>query len=350
MAITPSLTTIKPLTKIRQQRVLPQAGEVVVRRGQRVSPVQVVARASQQRGFTIIPAAELLGVPAEEVVDYLLVEEGAAVQRQKPLLRKPGLLRQRRLTSPVNGILYQVRNGRLILQQTPDLIEVRAMMHGLVTDFIANRGVMIEARGTLIEGAWGSGQEGVGALRTVVESAEEMLRSEHIDVDARGAILVAGCLDRRDVLEEAEENSVRGLVVGSAPAALMEAMQRVRFPVVLTEGFGQQRMVGPIFDLLQQSEGRDASLFAARHGRPEIVIPLPALQEEEPAPGRPEPVIMGRRVRILRAPHAGEIGEVVAVHTRSQTAKIGLRTAGADVSLSGGKVVFVPFANLDLIR
>lgn len=350
MAITPSLTTIKPLTKIRQERMLPQAGEVVVRRGQQVTPVQVVARASQQRGFTILPAAELLGVSPEDVADYLLVEEGAAVQRQKPLLRKPGLLRQRRLASPVNGILYQVRNGRLILQQTPDLIEVRAMMHGLVVDFIANRGVMIETRGTLIEGAWGSGQEGVGALRTVAGAAKEPLRSEHIDVDARGAILVAGRIDRRDVLEEAEENSVRGVIAGSAPATLMAAMRRVRFPIVLTEGFGAQPMADPIFDLLRQSEGRDASLFAARSGRPEIVIPLPALQEEEEARGRPEPVTVGRRARILRAPYAGEIGEVVAIHTRSQSTNIGLRAAGADVALSGGKVVFVPFANLDLIR
>ena len=349
MAITPSVTTIKPLTRIRQQRLLPQAGEVVVRRGQQVTPVQVVARASQQRGYTIIPAAELLGVAPEEVSDYLLVEEGAAVQRQKPLLRKPGLFRQRRLTSPVNGVLYQVHSGRLILQQTPDLVEVRAMMHGHVVDFIANRGVLIEAKGTLIQGSWSTDREGFGAIRLVAGGPDEPLRSEHIDVDARGAILVTGRIDRGDVLEEAEENSVRGVVAGSAPATLIRALHHVRFPIVLTEGFGREGMAGPIFDLLGQSEGRDASLFAARSARPEIVIPLPAPQQEE-ATARPEPVTVGRRVRVLRAPHAGTVAEVVAVHTHSQSTAIGLRAAGAEVALSDGKVVFVPFANLDLIR
>ena len=349
MALTPSVTTIRPLTRIRQERLLPQAGEIVVRRGQQVTPVQVVARASQQRGYTIIAAADLLGVAPEDVADYLLVEEGAAVQRQKPLLRKPGLLRQRRLTSPVNGVLHQVRSGRLILQQTPDLLEVRAMMHGVVAGFIANRGVMIETRGTLIQGSWSSGREGFGALRMVAEAADEPLRGAHIDVDARGAILVAGRIARGDVLEEAEENSVRGVVAGSAPATLMEAMRHVRFPVVLTEGFGRESMAGPIFDLLGQSEGRDASLFDGRSGRPEIVIPLPAPQEEE-LPVRPEPLTVGGRVRVLRAPHAGEVGEVVAVHNRSQNTTIGLRAAGADVALPDGKVVFIPFANLDLIR
>lgn len=350
MALTPSLTRVKPLTRIRQERLLPQAGEVVVRRGQQVTPVQVVARTSQERGYTVIGAAELLGVDADEVTDYLLVEEGAAVQRQKPLLRKPGLLRQRRLTSPVNGVLYQVRNGRLILQQTPDLLEVRAMMHGLVADFIANRGVVIEAKGTLIQGCWGSGREGFGAVRVVAEAPDEGLHSAHIDVDARGAILVAGRIERGDVLERAEENSVRGVVAGSAPATLIEAMQRVRFPIVLMEGFGRQGMSSPVFDLLGQSEGRDASLFAAGSGRPEIAIPLPAALQEQELSAREERVTAGRRVRVLRAPHAGEVGEVVAVHTRSQTMSIGLRAAGADVALPGGKVVFVPFANLDLIR
>jgi len=350
MALTPSATTIKPLTKIRQERMLPQAGEVVVRRGQQVTPVQVVARTSQQRGYTIVAAAELLGVAPEEVADYLLVEEGAAVQRQKPLLRKPGLLRQRRLTSPVNGVLYQVRSGRLVLQQTPDLVEVRAMMHGLVVDFIANRGVVIETKGTLIQGSWSSGREGFGAIRMVADAFDEPLRSAHIDVDARGAILVAGRIDRGDVLEEAEENSVRGVVAGSAPATLIRAMQRVRFPIVLTEGFGRQGMAGPVFDLLGKSEERDASLFAALPDRPEIVIPLPAPQDVEGLSGRPEPVTVGRRVRVLREPHAGEVGEVVALHTRSQSTTIGLRAAGADVALSSGKVIFVPFANLDLIR
>ena len=350
MAITPSVTAIKPLTKIRQERLLPQAGEVVVRRGQRVTPVQVVARASQQRGYTIIDAANMLGVAPEDLPDYLLVEEGATVQRQKPLLRKPGLFRKRRLASPVNGTLYQVRNGRLILQQTPDLVEVRAMMHGVVADFLGSRGVSVETKGTLIQGSWGSGREGFGAIRAVSDTSSDPLRSAHIDVDARGAILVVGHIDRGDVLEEAEENSVRGVVAGSAPATLVRAMQHVRFPIILTEGFGRQAMAASIFELLEQSEARDASLFALRAARPEIVIPLPAPQEEEELSARPEPVTVGRRVRVLRAPYAGQIGEVVAINTRSQNMAIGLRAAGADVALSGEEVVFIPFANLDMIR
>ena len=350
MAITPSVTAIKPLTKIRQERLLPQAGEVVVRRGQRVTPVQVVARTSLQRGYTIIDAADLLGIAPEELPDYLLVEEGSTVQRQKPLLRKPGLFRKRRLASPVNGTLFQVRNGRLILQQTPDLVEVRAMMHGVVADFLGSRGVRVETKGTLIQGSWGSDREGFGAIRVVADAATDPLRSSHIDIDARGAILVVGHIDRRDVLEEAEENSVRGVVAGSAPATLIRAMQHVRFPVVLTEGFGRQAMAAPIFELLKQSEARDASLFALRSSRPEVVIPLPVPQEEEGLSGRPEAVTVGQRVRVLRAPYAGRIGEVVAVHTRAHNTTIGLRAAGADVALSGDEVVFIPFANLDMIR
>ncbi|MDX1662384.1 MAG: KOW motif-containing protein [Candidatus Promineifilaceae bacterium] len=321
-----------------------------MRPGDQVAPVQVVARTSRQQGYTIVRADEILGVDAEEVKKYLLVEEGAAVQREKPLLRKSGLFGGTKFTSPVNGILQQVRNGRLILQHTPDLFELRAMMEGTVHSVLLNRGVVIETQGSLIQARWSSGREGHGRIDVAAAEADEALREEHVGMEARGAILVAGRVDRVDVLAKAEENSVRGVVVGSVAGRLVDELPNFRFPILVTDGFAGQPMAAPIFRLLQQSQDREASLFGRmENGRPEIVIPLPASPREETPSPAVQPVEEGQQVRILRAPHAGRVGKIVAVHSRAQTTAVGLRLGGADVALEDGTVVFVPFNNLDLL-
>jgi hypothetical protein len=348
-----SQTRVNPLTRIRRERLLPQAGEVAVGKGQKVSPVQVVARASQPQGFAIVPAAEILGVPPEQLSQYLLVEEGAAIQRKKPLLRLSRLFGSKQYVSPINGVLYQVSNGRLILQHTPRLLELRAMVEGLVQSVRPGRGVVIETTGALIQAAWASPQEGYGRIR-VMALADEPLRERRIDADVRGTVLIAGQLTDLDALKAAEDNGARGVIAGSAPAALREALRGFRFPIMITEGFMGQPMAEPVFQLLQQAEGRDASLFGqnrtSQGQRPEIIIPMPAAAAPEAAAPGVRRLAAGDRVRILRAPYASQVGKVVAVYSQPRRSSIGIQTPGADVALPDGEVVFVPSANLDLLH
>lgn len=350
--LVPTQTIIKPLIRLRRERLLPRAGEVVVSIGQQVSPVQVVARASQQRGFTVVPAADWLGVQADAVADYLLVEEGAAVQKQKPLLRKSGLFGNKEYLSPVNGILYQVINGRLILQQTPDLIELRAMLHGFVVSLVANRGVVIETTGSLIQCQWGSGKEGFGIIKVVGRDEGDSLRNDHISADVRGTVLVAGSLDRPEVFEMAEQNSVRGIIVGSVPARMVPALRSGRTPVLMTDAFGRNGMAGPVFRLLRQSEGREASLFGQTDAskRPEVVVTLPVeLEEPESVAPVNEPLARSQRVRVVRPPHANEFGEVITVQRQRSKNGAGVSLPGAHVKLVSGNELFVPYTNLERI-
>jgi hypothetical protein len=110
-------------------------------------------------------------------------------------------------------------------------------------------------------------------------------------------------------------------------------------------------MADPIFRLLQQSEGREASLFSrSRDRRPEIIIPLPAPEGSAGPPQSPPALAVGQRVRLLRAPHFGEVGKIVAVDTRARPSSIGLRMPGADVELAEGEIMFVPYPNLDIME
>lgn len=353
MHIVASQTVVKPRVKIRRERSLPRAGEIVVRLGQEITPVQVVARVSQQRGYYVIPAAEMLAVPAKEIEKYLLVEEGAAILQGTPLLRKTGLFGNKVFSAPADGVLYAISHGRLILQQTPDLLELRSMMFGHVHSLVANRGVVIETAGSLIQAAWCSGREGAGKLLMMVNRPEELLRSNYIGASSRGAVLVAGRLDRLDVLNRAAENSARGVIVGSMSAALVPELKEVALPVFVTDGFGDRPMAAPVFKLLQRLEGREVCLLDnaqfGRPGRPEIIIPLSAGADALVPDLSVQRLEVGQQVRILRAPYAGQVGEVTAVFTRSRTLEIGIRMPGVDVKLADGQVVYIPYLNLDLI-
>lgn len=348
-----SATTVRANVRIRRERRLPQAGEITVTVGQEVNPVQVVARTSRQRAYTVIQGAELLGVSPQELGDYLLVEEGAAIQRKKPLLeRRRTLLGSKRITSPVNGVLYQVEGGRLILQHTPELFELRAMIHGVVRNLLGNHGVVIEASGAVIEARWASGREGYGKIK-VIDRYDTILSVEHLTADVRGAVLVAGRVNQRNVLELAEENSVRGIVVGSISSELAPLLAQYRFPTLITEGFGNISMSAPIHELLKECEGSEATLLGNRETdwrRPEIIIPRTLNEPAEPLAPHPGKLGIGQQVRICRAPYMARIGKVVSVYEKSQMTDAGYRLPGADVALEDEEIVFVPYTNLDMIR
>jgi hypothetical protein len=337
---------------VRRERLLPRAGDVVARVGQEVSPVQVVARMSQDVDFHILPICEQLRILPEELNKHLLVEEGAAVQIGTPLVGKRGPF-GKPFRSPAEGTFLRASNGRIILQQTADWFELRAMMHSRVVSQRQGRGVVLEADGSHIQAIWSSGKEGYGKLISVVNDSRDALSADSLRDDMSGHVLVAGSIDDRRGLRRALEIDVRGLIAGSITAELCQLASSLPFPIIITDGIGHQSMAQPIFQLLVESEEQEASLFGrndefSSNDRPEIIISLSATPKID-APPSQQPLGVGQTVRILRAPFNSLVGEIVRLNTHLRTTNIGTKVHGADVRLPDGQVVLVPFANLDVI-
>jgi hypothetical protein len=335
--------------------MLPWPGEVLIGTGNAVEPSDVVARAGKPRPHLILDVVKTLDVSLEQAQECYLKRPGEPVQQGESLAIRKGLLfGGRKITSPVEGVVTDIENGRMIIQPRAELFELRALLSGTVKSLSPGAGVTIETNGALIQGVWGSGKEGYGVLKMGVEEPDAVLTGEQIEVAHHGCILVCGATLDMDVLEKAQEVQARGLIVGAVPANLQQKVSEQILPVIATEGMGRLPISSIVFNLLKTNEGREAMVLAVapdrwRPDRPEIVIPLPATSAPETPPAAGTELSLGLKVRIRRDPLWGQIGTVKTVHTRARSVENGIKYPGADVTLDDGSVVFVPHANLDIV-
>ncbi len=346
-------TRVTPLTAIKRERLLPAPGEVLVRAGDRVEPATVVARAVLLGKLHVMKAARILSIKEDELTEYMLKETGDFLEAGEPIAAKKGLFRST-CRSPVSGRLAAITKGQLlIVEPAPDLFELRAYIYGQVTALRPNYGVVIETSGALIQGLWGVGEEAFGVLKMLVDDPAQAVEPEMVDAGCHGAIIVGGASASREVLLQAEQVQARGMIVGGLEASLQEAS--FLFPVIATEGVGQIPISSPVFEMLQAHEGQEVSISAKTRRRwnvmrPEIVIPVSADKAPVPEPTSDAALKEGVRVRIARQPHLGAVGVVTAVPAQARSLDSGARLRGAEVELAGGEKLFVPWANLELIR
>jgi len=345
---------VTPLTRLRRERLLPLSGEVLVNEGQEVEPSQVVARTYLPGDFHILPVARLLGVSSSKAKKFLRVERGDEVQ-QGQVIAKRGMLFGRAVKAPIDGVVTASGGGRVLIESQPTLFELQAYVPGEIIQVIEGYGVMIETSGALVQGVWGSGPEGVGVLRTLVKGPDRPLRADMLDPACHGTILVGGRGLDEDVIERAEGLEVSGIVLGGFSADMLPAVEACPLPVVVTDGIEADAMAEPIFDLLSTNEDREAVISGhfetrGKFVRPEVFVPLPAESVPSTETQIGAPLTAGARVRIARAPHLGKIGTVRQIPPHASRTKTGVRARGAIVDIGTEEPVFVPLANLEVIR
>jgi hypothetical protein len=348
---------IMPLTTIRRERLLPAPGQVLVQPGEMVGPTDVVARCQIPGKVRILDASRALRVRRDRVEKYVLKSPGDTVQANDVIAAPRGLLSRfrRGLRSPVDGEVLEARDGLILVQETSTTYELTAHLKGQVTNVMPQRGVVVSAVGALIQGTWGNGGEAEGVLKLLVEDRESPIRAESIDVSCHGTIVVGGYVLDEQALEQAVEAKARGIIVGSVNADLRSVIESLPFPLIITEGFGSLPMSEPVFALLHANLGQQAMLGAETMTgwgakRPEVLIPLRAEDERPAEEGAPRPLQVGDRVRLLRAPYLGTIGQIDVLLEQPQPIESGARVPTARVDLGGGELVLIPQVNLEAIR
>lgn len=349
----PPVLHVQPLTIIRRVKRLPRPGSIMVRLTQKVKSLDVLAECEGEPRHVFLDLALGLGVPRDQVSRYLVREIGTRIEEGEIIAVREGIGR-RTVRAPGDGRIAAFARGRVLFRMAGKTIRLRAGMPGVVVETDGIREVLIETVGALVQASWGNGGQDYGVMRVVGDDPARPLHLGDMNINLRGAILVGGFCNEEQVLKQAIDISVRGLILGSMPAHLIPLVETLPYPVILTEGFGERAMNEIAYNLLTTSAGREVSIDARpvesfRYHKPEVIIPLAASNRAN----MPEAVINlepGVRVRIVRTPLAGAVGVIEEIMKHTITYPSGVRATSARVNLADNRSHTVPLANLEVYQ
>ena len=371
-AYTPGLK-VSPQTLVQRTRRLPLKGDVLVEKGQSVTPETVVARAALPGLMQSVKVGAALGVDADEVPHLLTVKEGDAVEKGQVLAKTQSFFGMFKsdVKSPLAGTVETISgvSGNVGIRQASIPVELTAYVSGRIADVLPGEGVIVETEGALIQGIFGIGGERVGDIRVISPSPESDLGEEDITPSLAGKIVVGGANVSGAALRKAADLGVKGIVVGGIIdkdliaylgydiGVAITGHENIPITLVITEGFGTIAMARRTFDLLKSLEGRAASINGAtqiRAGviRPEVIVPSAA-----PTPGTAGTnaaeggaLDVGTPIRIIREPYFGLLATVTALPPQLTTVDSGASVRVLDAELPDGRVVTVPRANVEIIE
>lgn len=341
--MTVPVTHILPLTTFRRTRLMPSAGNILVRNGQKVNPTDIVAETYRFPAHTLIDVGKaFLATSPAEAEELIQVKPGDQLQIGDVIAQKKGLFRKV-LRAKQAGRVFSITGGQVWVELPGKRFELRAGYPGTVTEIIPERGIKMVVSGALIQAAWGNGKIDESTIVSFPQSVDEELQPEKVDISSRGGFVFSGYLGKAEVLTLAAQLPLRGLILGSMAAELVPLAVSMPYPIILTEGFGRIPVNRNAFTILTSNRDRSVSLFGLNWDffsgqRPEITIALPAAGDDAP-----DTAVFkaGKQVRFLAEPAAGEIGELV---------QFDLQLGSAVVKIGDNKRVKVPLANLDVLE
>jgi hypothetical protein len=345
-----------PLTVIRREAMLPAEalGNVRTAIGKRVDVRDVVANGVIPSRYIVLDAMTFFNLlKPEQLDDLMLVKRGDVIEVDQAIAGKRKD-RGKRLLSPVRGILSRVLEGRVILQEMPDVLDVEAGVRGRVIHVEPGRGVIVEAIGAQTQGVWGNGNRVIGLLRVEPSDGLESIDPDSLEQRYAGVI----ALTRRSLTPAAfdviVEQSIAGVIAPSMDATLIPRTVNWPGALLLTDGFGSSRMSTVIYNMLNDFAEQVATLDAYTPSRfetrtPEVIINV---SDREAKPTPPNVMLALREnltVRVTRDPYLGLTGKVIGLPKSPVRLPNGLRVPCAQVELVSGEKTFVPIANLEVL-
>src|SRR5512138_1209001 len=235
------VTHVLPLTTIVRERVLPVAGKVNAHVNQRVNPTDVIAEATFAREHVLLDVVRTFGISPAAADKLIRVQEGDRLIEGQVVAESSGLFASA-IKAPRPGRVMVSGGGQVLMEVGDTRIELRAGLPGVVSQVIADRGVVIRTSGALVQGVWGNGRIDNGLMINLLEKPDDVLTAGRLDVSLRGSVILGGHVNDVETLRAAAELPVRGLILSSLLSPLISPAMQMRYPIIVTEGFGAMPM------------------------------------------------------------------------------------------------------------
>lgn len=339
-------------TSIVRERLLPVSGTVLARINQKVSPNDVIAEAVWGREHILLNVARTLGISPAAADRLIKCKTDDRLAASAEIAVGRGLF-PRTVTAPREGRVIVAGEGQVLMEVGEAKMELRAGISGTVIELIPNRGAVIQTAGALIQGVWGNGRIDSGLLANLIDGPDGVLTAGRLDVSMRGFVILGGMVKEAETLKAAGDLPVRGLILSSLYPSLIPLAREMRYPIIVTDGFGPMPMNPVAYKLLSTNVKRDVTVNAEARDRysgacPEVIISLP-VTTDPPAPLEEVAFAPGLQVRMRRPPSLGMIGSITALKPGLTALPSGLRASSAEVKLENGETVLVPLINLEVV-
>jgi len=372
-AYTPGLT-VTAHTRHRVRRLLPIAGDVLVKAGDHVQARQVVAQALMPGDITPLNMSKLLSMPPADIPGCMLKKQGDRVAVGDVLARTKGIFGMMRTEykSPAAGTIEAISSvtGQVILRGEPTPVQARAYLSGTVIEIIPSEGCVIETDIAYVQGIFGIGGEAFGLIRMACKTHDQELTPDLLQPSMKDAVVIGGGRVTHDAISRAKAIGAAAIVTGGIDDEDLEKFlgysigvaitgsEQLGLTLILTEGFGSIAMAERTFKLLASHEGGDVSVNGAtqiRAGvmRPEVVIPRNggdgSVNSAEP-PAESGYLEIGIPVRVIRDPYFGRLGSVSALPSEPAILGSGSKARVVEVKFASGESAIIPRANVELIE
>ncbi len=370
-AYTPGLKVLHE-TKVIKERRLPLKGDVLKKKGDAVSPDDIVAKTDLPGNVQMVNVANLLNIDAADIADVMKVNKGENFEKNQLIAETPGIfgLFKSKVPAPIDGTLESFSDvtGQVVLREAPIPVEMDAYVSGKVKEIIPEEGVYITTDAAFIQGIFGIGGESRGDLKVITKSAEDEITSDLLDSSLAGKVVVGGSYISLETYKKAISLKIAAIVVGGfnysdlkpilgyTLGVAITGSENLGTSLIVTEGFGKINMGSRTFDLLKEHDGHFVSVNGAtqiRAGviRPEIVIPLKSdkITGKHKDIDNSTGITKGSLIRIIRAPYFGKIGEVLSLPNNLQKMESETMVRVAEVDIDG-KYLIVPRANLEMVE
>ncbi len=356
---------ISSSTLIHKLRRVPATGQVLVQEGDELQPDDIVGYLNPQGYVFSVRMSAELSISPFDVPDAMLKSVGDTVQRGEVIACHRSMYTIHDYVSPEDGVIEHISpyTGRVSIRAHP--LAVRAIIPGIVERIVPGEGVIIAARGALVQGIFGIGGYQRGPLRIITNSEEQPITPDLIKPEHEGCIIAGGSQIGLEALERANRLGVKGVIAGSMHKSDLDrylgyslgiavtGLEKT-LTIMLSEGFGVLPMQPYTYALLSNLDGMTAIANGAtqiRAGvvRPELIIPHhggnPDVQSIQPR----NDLYVGKRVRLIRVPRFGQTAIVLddtpflhKLPTESEVLCVRVRT-------TDGREIVVPVANLEAI-
>jgi hypothetical protein len=357
---------------IRRLRRLPLPGEIHVDEGDEVRAEQLVGSTELPGNVVNVNVAHELSMTPQDVLDYLLVEEGDEVEARDVIAESTSFwgLFHAVARAPIAGTIETVSNvtGQVLIRGEPIQVEIDAYIDGRIVEVRGSEAVIVEARGALAQGILGVGGEAHGKLRVLCDTPDAVCTADLMSDDCADCILVGGGRVTLEALRAAREAGAAAVVtgainnqdldtfIGEPLGVAITGQEDLGLSLVLTEGFGDTPMRSRTFELFAERDGERASVNGTtqiRAGviRPEVIVPEPDATWEARDESEARGLAKGSPVRLIRPPTFGELAEIVELPEEPTKIPTEAKVRVARVRLERtAEVLTVPRANMEIIE